>query len=149
MRFRTLAWRIRPELSVRFSGTIAVEAGSFYRGDRTLLEYRGRVDLSPQLGVEPTISYNWIDLPQGAFRTAITGGRFVYTISPRMVATALVQHSSSTNTLSTNARFRWEYWPGSELFVVFFEGRSTEPGRAIDALQDRGVIVKVNRLFRW
>jgi hypothetical protein len=77
------------------------------------------------------------------------GGRAVYTMSPRMLATALVQHNSSTNALSTNLRFRWEYQPGSELFVVFFEGRSTESPRGFDPLQNRGFIVKVNRMFRW
>jgi hypothetical protein len=131
------------------SGTIAMEAGSFYSGDRTALDYRGRVDLSPQFGLEPTITFNWIDLPQGRFHTAIAGGRAVYTMSPRMLATALIQHSSATNALSTNVRFRWEYQPGSELFVVFFEGRSTESPRGLEPLQNRGVIVKVTRLFRW
>ena len=132
-----------------FSGTIAIDAGSFYSGDRTAVEYRGRVDISPQFGLEPTITFNWIDLPQGRFHTAISGGRAVYTMSPRMLATALVQHSSATNGLSTNLRFRWEYQPGSELFFVFFEGRSTEPPRGLEPLQNRGVIVKVTRLFRW
>jgi hypothetical protein len=131
------------------SGTMAMEIGSFYSGDRKALDYRGRVDLSPQFGMEPTISFNWIDLPQGQFHTAVVGGRAVYTMSPRMLATALVQHNSSTNALSTNLRFRWEYQPGSELFVVFFEGRSTEPPRGLEPLQNRGFIVKVNRLFRW
>jgi len=131
------------------SGTLATEIGSFYGGTRKTLEYRGRVDLSPQFGVEPTLSFNWIDLPQGRFTTTITGGRAVYTMSPRMFATALVQHSSSTNTVSSNLRFRWEYQPGSELFVVYFEGRSTEPPRGVDALQNRGIIVKITRLFQW
>jgi hypothetical protein len=131
------------------SGTLALDAGSFYAGHKTTLDYRGRVDLGPQFGIEPTVSINWIDLPEGSFRSTIVGGRAVYTLSPRMLATALVQHSSSTNALSTNVRFRWEYQPGSELFLVFFEGRSTEPPRGLDALQNRGFIVKINRLFRW
>ena len=131
------------------SGTFATELGTFYGGDRKTLEYRGRVNLTSQFGFEPTLSFNWIDLPQGSFSTAILGGRAVYTMSPRMFATALVQHTSSNNALSTNLRLRWEYQPGSELFIVFFEGRSTEPPRGIEPLQNRGFIVKMNRLFRW
>jgi hypothetical protein len=126
-----------------------VEIGSFYGGVRKTAEYRGRVDIGPQFGVEPTISYNWLDLPQGRFTTAITGGRAVYTMSPRMFATALVQYSSSVNTVSANLRFRWEYQPGSELFLVYFEGRSTEPAPGVEALQNRGIIFKITRLFRW
>ena len=38
-----------------------------------------------------------------------------YMLSPRMFISALVQYNSSIRTLSTNARFRWEYQPGSDL----------------------------------
>ena len=132
----------------KISGTSSLEVGRFFSGNRTAAEYRGRVDFTSQLGFEPTISYNWIDLPQGSFRTTIVGGRGVFTMSPRMFVTALVQRSSSNNALTTNLRFRWEYQPGSELFVVYSEGRSTLPPTGIEPLQNRGFVVKINRLFR-
>ena len=56
--------------------------------------------------------------------------------------------SSATTSFSTNTRFRWEYIPGSELFVVYTEGRDTFPVRRIE-LENRGFIVKVNRLIRF
>ena len=65
-----------------------------------------------------------------------------------MFVAALVQYSSSSTSLSTNLRFRWEYEPGSDLFVVYTEGRSTLPERGTE-LQNRGIIVKINRLFRF
>ena len=40
-----------------------------------------------------------------------------YTITPRMFASALVHYNSSTTSVETNARLRWEYTPGSDLFV--------------------------------
>ena len=61
---------------------------------------------------------------------------------------ALLQHSSATNTLSSNIRFRWEYQPGSELFVVYTEGRDTSTVGRI-ALENRGFAVKLTRLFRF
>jgi len=42
-----------------------------------------------------------------------------------MFVSAFVQFNSSTNTMSTNARLRWEYRPGSELFIVYNEERDT------------------------
>ena len=42
-----------------------------------------------------------------------------------MFASALVQYSSSDNVFSSNLRFRWEYLPGSELFVVYTDERDT------------------------
>jgi hypothetical protein len=59
-----------------------------------------------------------------------------------------VQYNSSANSLSSNIRLRWEYQPGSELFVVYNEGRDTLQ-RGTPALQNRAIIVKINRLFRF
>ena len=106
--------------------------------DRTSATFSGRVDVTPQLGVEPTLSFNWIDLPEGRFTNTVAGGRATFTMTPRMFVAALIQYSSSTSSISTNIRFRWEYLPSSELFVVYTEGRSTVPPQGT-ALQGRGV----------
>ena len=78
----------------------------------------------------------------------IVGARSTFSMTPQMFIAALVQYSSSNTSLSTNLRFRWEYHPGSELFIVYTEGRSTVPPRGAD-LQNRGFVVKVNRLVRF
>jgi len=74
--------------------------------------------------------------------------RTTYTFTARMFASALTQYSSSTHTFSTNARFRWEYRPASELFVVYSDGRDTtvkgDPG-----LVNRAFIIKATRLVRF
>ena len=108
----------------------------------------GASTLTPQLGVEPNISYNWVDLAEGRFTDTILGGRTFFTLSPRSFVAALVQYSSSLASVSTNFRFRWEYQPGSEMFVVYTEGRSTLPPRGTP-LENRGLVVKINRLFRF
>ena len=65
-----------------------------------------------------------------------------------MFTSALVQYNSGTNSVSANVRLRWEYRPGSELFVVYNEQRDTL-ARAFPGLANRAFIVKVNRLFRF
>ena len=45
-------------------------------------------------------------------------------------------------------RLRWEYQPGSELFVVYNEQRNTLATR-FPLLENRAFIVKLNRLFRF
>jgi len=132
----------------RVTGTPAFEIGTFYGGDKTAVSYRGRIELTSQLGFEPNISLNWVDVPQGAFRDTVLGGRAFYTMSPRSFVAALIQYSSSNSSLSTNIRFRWEYQPGSEVFVVYSDGRSTLPAQGTE-LVNRGFVVKVNRLFRF
>ena len=65
-----------------------------------------------------------------------------------MFVSSLVQHNSSNDSLSTNLRLRWEYRPGSELFVVYNEERDTLAPSYPD-LENRAFIVKINRLFRF
>ena len=129
------------------SGTVSVSSGSFYTGDQTAASYRGRIPLHPQLALEPGISVNWIDLPQGRFTTKLLSTRVTAPLTPRMFVSALLQYNSSANAFSTNARLRWEYQPGSELFVVLTEGRNTL-GPGYPVLDTRGFVVKINRLFR-
>ena len=130
------------------SGTLSVEHGGFYDGQRTTATFnRTRVNLSPRLSLEPSVSINWIDLPRGAFTTTLAGSRVTYTMTPLMFASALVQYNSSTNRASTNVRLRWEYRPGSELFVVYNDEHDTFLQR-FPNVQNRAFIIKVTRLFR-
>jgi hypothetical protein len=68
-------------------------------------------------------------------------------LTPRMYVSALLQYNSTNTSFSSNIRFRWEYIPGSELFVVYSEGRNTSLD-GFPTLDTRGLVVKINRLFR-
>jgi hypothetical protein len=133
----------------RLSGTILYQHGSLYGGTkRTLGMSAGRLELTSQLAVEPIASINWVKLPSGEFTSRVVSGRITYALSPRMFVSALVQDNSSAKTLSINARWRWEYRPGSELFVVYSDGRDTAL-RGAPTLLNRAFVVKINRLFRF
>jgi len=69
-------------------------------------------------------------------------------MSPWMFTSALVQYNSGSQTVSANVRFRWEYQPGSELFVVYNDERDTRLS-GFPEMTTRAVIVKINRLFRF
>ena len=136
----------------RLSGTVTVRAGEYFSGDiRSVGFSQGRVELTPQFSLEPSISFNWIDTPQGSFRTDLVVSRVTYTFTPRMFFSGLIQYNSSSDTVSNNLRLRWEYSPGSELFVVYTEDRDTDPLRPnrFSELRNRGFVIKVNRLLRF
>ena len=86
--------------------------------------------------------------PEGSFTATLVGSRVTYTVTPLMFVSALVQYNTSGHNASTNARLRWEYQPGSELFVVYNEERDTERLSALGT-RNRSVVVKINRLFRF
>lgn len=135
-----------------FSGNSSVEHGTFFGGEKTSLTLtRPRLNLVPKVTIEPTLSLNWLDLPQASFSTTLVSSRITYTLTPRLFASTLVQYNSGANAVGTNARLRWEYQPGSELFVVYTEERDTislRPERH-SLLRNRGFVVKLTRLFRF
>lgn len=130
------------------SGTLVLTLGGFYGGTLREVGWRGRVELGSQFQVEPTISLNTFKTPWGDGNANIISSRFTFTLTPRMFVSALVQYQSASNALSNNARFRWEYQPGSELFVVYSDGRSTT-GPGFPELDNRSLVVKVTKLFRF
>ena len=134
----------------RLFGQVRVDHGKFYSGTQTTVALRAaRVAITPLLAVEPTVSVNRVELRQGRFTTNLVGSRITYTLTPRMFTSALIQYNSRSASLASNVRFRWEYLPGSELFVVYNDQRSTLTTRFFPELANRSVIVKFNRLFRF
>jgi hypothetical protein len=130
------------------SGFVTFERGSFYDGTRTAISTgRPRVEILPQLTLEPSVTVNWVKLPAGDFTNTLVTTRASYALSPRMAFSALVQYNSGNQTFNTNARLRWEYRPGSDLFVVYTDNRDTT-GAGFPELRNRGIVVKLTRLFR-
>ena len=133
----------------RLVGRVAVQHGGFFSGDLTSVDLsRGRFEVTRQLSVDPGLSFNWVDLPEGRFTTELVTARTTYTVTPQMFVSALVQYNSGNDSLGANVRFRWEYQPGSELFVVYNEQRDPLTPR-FPELENRAFIIKVNRLFRF
>jgi hypothetical protein len=136
----------------RLSGTIGVQIGEYYNGTiRSLTFSQGRYAILRQFSVEPRFSLNRIELPTVGFTQTQVGVRTDYGFSPRMFASALLQYSSVDRTFSSNVRFRWEYRPGSEFFVVWTDEQNTNPLDPRDRfeLRNRAFVVKMTRLFRF
>jgi hypothetical protein len=138
-------YQLGPQRTV--PGTVSFRAGSFFSGDRKEASYDARVEISPKLSLEPRFSINWVDLPEGGFTASLVSTRLNVTFTPRTFVSSFIQYNSSSHSLSASVRFRWEYEPGSDLFVVYSEGRedlSTSP-----FLASRTLALKFTKLFRF
>ena len=137
----------------RVNGQVTVRRGAYFGGDLTSVELsQGRIGVLPRMSVEPVVSFNWIDTPYGAYRTNLAVTRVNYAFNPRMFFSGLLQYNSAENSFSSNLRLRWEYSPGSELFAVYTDDRDVTGGLRPDRgwhLRNRGLVVKLNRLFRF
>ncbi len=132
----------------RVFGNLALETGQFYDGHSTSLAFRSaRIELG-RIAVEPNISLNWVEVQAGSFTSQVIGSRITYAMTPMLFTSALIQYTTATNSVSSNVRLRWEYRPGSELFVVYNEGRDTR-ATGFPELTNRAVVVKINKLFRF
>ena len=118
------------------------------RSRRSALQRRACVDPQAVLGRAERLDERTSSCPSATFTTTVFRARTDYGFSPRMFASALLQYSSSDHVFSSNLRFRWEYLPGSELFVVYTDERDTIHAR-LPGLKNRAFVVKINRLFRF
>ena len=129
------------------AGRFTVSRGSLYDGDRTEASYSGRVTIRPPFALEPSVSLAFVHLPVGDFNARLVANRITWTPTTRLFVSSLMQFNADARTLSSSVRLRWEYRPGSELFLVYSDGRDTaRPGTA---LQNRTFAAKATRLLRF
>jgi Domain of unknown function (DUF5916) len=133
----------------RLSGQVFLQRGHFYDGTITAYGFTGaRLAILDQWSFEPSVSINDVKLQEGDFTTALYRIRSDYAFSPLMFVSALLQYSQSDHTYSSNLRFRWEYRPGSEMFIVYTDERDTA-AHGLPGLRNRAFVFKINRLMRF
>jgi hypothetical protein len=132
----------------RVSGRLTAATGTLYDGTRTEVGYSGRWGVVPRFSIEPTVTFNWVQLPYGDFTAHLVSSRFTVTPTARMQISSLVQFNVDQQTTSASLRLRWEYTGGSELFAVYSDGRDTR-GPGFPALVNRTLAIKATRLFRF
>ena len=74
--------------------------------------------------------------------------QWTFSPSARSVLSSLLQYNSSNHSFSSNVRFRWEYSPGSDLFLVYSDGRDTSAD-GFPRVRDRSLAIKVTRFLRF
>ena len=112
---------------------------------------QGRIAVLPQMSVEPIVSFNWIDTPYGKFRTNLGVTRVNYAFNPRMFFSGLLQYNSADRSFSSNLRLRWST-AGQRAVRGLHDDRDVTGGLRPDRgwdLRNRGLVVKLNRLFRF
>ncbi|MEQ1908288.1 MAG: DUF5916 domain-containing protein [Vicinamibacterales bacterium] len=132
------------------SGTVLFETGTFYDGTKTSFGVSSaRVQVTPQVSLEPSLQIDWVDLREGHFIAKVVRNRATYTLTPRVYISGILQYNSTNTSVGSNLRFRWEYRPGSEIFVVYTDDYDTVDHPTVAALRNRAFVIKVNRLLRF
>lgn len=101
---------------------------SFFDGDRinTFLYVNWRPDSTWDIGIEHRFTN--INLPTGDLEFQIWAGNIKINFTPDMQLLTQIQYDNISEGFGLSARYRWEFDPGSELFVSLGESAELRQG---------------------
>jgi hypothetical protein len=151
-RFHDWAVMFNSDPSRRLFYRVSWEPQTFYGGDRTDYSATLGLRVTSQLAAQARFSRNDVEVPNGEFTADIGSLQVDYAFSPTISLRSLTQYNSLSDQLSTSARLRWIFRPGSDIYVVYDEIRRdiellVDP--FLEKYRDRQLIVKMTYLFSF
>lgn len=134
-------------------GTATVTAGSFYDGRRTSLSLEPSWTQSAYLELGGGYEVNRLEFPERDAATTTHLGRLraQLALNTRVSLSALAQYSNVDDLGSLNARFRYHFREGTDLWVVYNEGwnvdRDPLERPALPGSAGRTLMVKYTHTF--
>lgn len=128
--------------SKRVSGSLGIETGGYYRGDKRT--YKVTAPFRTLL-VETTYQRNRVDVRATApYITTTLSNRISYSFSPALFAKSFVQYNSDRKLATVNLLLWYIYRPGSDLYVVYNQGWDTDlPEAPFRRARNRSLSVKL------
>jgi len=130
-----------------------VEAGTFFDGDRYSFSLNPTWNVSPHLELQGTWSYNHIRFPDRdqQFDSHLGQLRIRVPFNTEISTNLYLQYNSLTDTFSSNARFRYNFSEGHDLWIVYNENLNTDrnrlPGIELPGSQFRTFMIKYTYTF--
>ncbi|MDA1028370.1 MAG: DUF5916 domain-containing protein [Bacteroidetes bacterium] len=119
--YNRIAARFTSDPSRKFSGTVGIETGQFYHGNRTTMSAMAGYRQSKYLTLGGGLNRSSIDLPiaNGNFSATTASLDILASVSRKLFAKALIQYDNFSRNVNANIRVDWIHNPGSDLFLVF------------------------------
>ena len=98
--------------------------------------------------------YDYVHFPDRnqILNNHIAGLRVLYMLSTKISFSAFVQYNTAIYKVISNFRFRYNPKEGTDLYIVFNEGRNTSLEREVPSLpvyDQRNVTLKFTYTFEW
>ncbi|MEM9064816.1 MAG: DUF5916 domain-containing protein [Planctomycetota bacterium] len=122
-------------------------ARTFFNGSRFDYEVGAEWRPGPQFFAEGRFEFRDIKTDQGDFVVRIATGRASVQLSPEWNISSTIQYDSLSDEVGINARMRYEFRPGQELFVVLNEGLDVDEGE-FQSLESQ-IIFKLGLTFQF
>jgi hypothetical protein len=129
----------------RVYGGGSADWGGYYNGGRQTLRANVNFQIGKTLLLEPNYTKNWITLPgRATYVTNTLNFRVSQSFSPAVFVKAFMQYNDERRAASFNFLFWYIYKPGSDLYIVYNEGRETDlPGDRWSRPRNRSLAVKM------
>ena len=122
------------------SGHVELRRGGFYNGNRTKLTLGPSFKPTKYFSFEPSYVLDRVNLPDARFGLHELNAVMNYSFTQKWLTRTTMVLNSQDQEVGVNFRLNYILHPGSDLFVVFNEGRSYG---AKGGLENRALIVKI------
>ena len=153
-KFISLKGSIVTPPSKSFYTMIMTDAGQYFDGMRISVHMEPTWNVSKHFEIGGTYNFDWV-----TFKTKnqemvnhIAGIKVLYMLDTRLSFSAFVQYNTAVHGIISNFRFRYNPKEGTDLYLVYNEGRNTDLGREIPhlpAYNSRAVMVKYTYTFTY
>ena len=130
------------------------EGGGFYDGTRIspAIEPTWVIGASIELG--GSYRYDYVNFPERnqQLKNHIAGLKALYMLNTKLSLSAYIQYNTAIHKVISNIRFRYNPKEGTDLYIVFNEGRNTMLDREIPNLpiyEQRNITVKFTYTFEY
>ena len=138
-----------------FRGDIRTTVGSFYDGRRAGLIFNPMWSVSRYLEIGGGYEVNRIEFPDRgeAMTTQLGRVRLAFAFNPQISFSTFAQYNNLDKRTSINARFRYHFREGTDLWIVYNEGLNFDRDRGLDPRlpwsAGRNIMVKYSHTFSW
>ncbi|HKK46023.1 MAG TPA: hypothetical protein VJ964_10905, partial [Balneolaceae bacterium] len=140
-------WKLRPGLSATL--------GQFYDGNQSTIGLSAEWNISSHFEIGDEYEYNKIHFKKRdqQFHTHLNRLRFRYALDTHLSLTTFAQYNSEIDKTSVNARFRYNFEEGNDLWIVYdhiMNTRRTQTGLPRLPVSDyRALLVKFTYTFKF
>jgi len=112
----------------KISGSLLVNAGEFYTGNRQRAKIRTNFNVNKHLNFNFDWQRNYVQLPEKSFVTDEIGGRIDYAFNPKLQSSIYAQWNTEDENILINYRINWIPKIGSYFYFVVNQELDTNGG---------------------
>jgi hypothetical protein len=124
----------------------------YYSGDNLQVSLGSVITKISPMRIELDYRYNYVNLPEGHFQTNTLGLRLLYFFSTELYIKTYLQWNDDklaqdgNEKIISNILLRWIYSPGSDLYLLYNDGRLLGPRQT--EISNRTFMMKLTFLWR-